>query len=65
MPLVPKRKRMSCAGCRVVPVQPAYVRIQAYRKLLPPCCRTIVSGVERKGYNAFLDQLPKMEESDE
>jgi len=56
---------MSCAGCRVVPVQPAYVRIQAYRKLLPPCCRTIVSGVERKGYNAFLDQLPKMEESDE
>ena len=36
-----------------------------FPKLRMRCDQTIVSGVERKGYNAFLDQLPKMEESDE
>ena len=34
---------------------PTGARIQAYRKPRKRCYQTIVSGVERKGYNAFLD----------
>jgi hypothetical protein len=43
---------------------PVQARIEANRKLRKGCHKAIVSGIERKGYNAFLDQLTKMEESD-
>jgi len=51
--------------CRIFSMPSRFKASVPFPKLRRRYDQTIVSSVEIKSYNAFLDQLPKMEESDE